>query len=75
MSQSKMALTALLRGLARHGECIQGTPAALVSGFRCIGTSVTGMHVQPVPAEDVSGAQAENPRWQRELGIIRTDWT
>ncbi len=64
VNQSRQSLAALIR-------------AGVVMSRNFSSTSVV-LHVQPVPAEEPTQAAAPStgkPRWVRELGAIRTDWT
>ena len=73
MLQSRQAISGLVRRLAAgHGDA----PFAFTLGLRNLSGSSTTQHVQPAPLDDHSSASdGETPRWQRELGSIRTDWT
>lgn len=53
-----------------------GGAACAVSLAREFGSSAAALHVEPVQAENDAPAQkAGMARWQRELGVIRNDWT
>lgn len=70
MLRMQKAVSGLSRRLvAGHGD-------AFALSLRHLSGSPASQHVQPVPAEDASpSASPEQPRWLRELGTIRTDWT
>eukprot|EP00884_Botryococcus_braunii_P003223 jgi/Botrbrau1/12901/Bobra.0299s0017.1 len=65
-----MALQTIGRALARGQHC-RGLVATAFRE-RAFGTSGAAQHAEPQP--DVS-AFTEEPRWLRELGVIRNDWT
>ena len=67
-----MAVALLLRRLGASGGLAAG--GALAARCRDVSTCTTLLHVQPAPSDDAE-QPAPRPRWQRELGAIRTDWT
>lgn len=61
-------------GLARR--LVGGHGDAFALGLRQLSGSPALQHVQPAPEEDQpAAATSQGPRWLRELGTIRTDWT
>ena len=74
MAQSKQAMAVALRGLGAQRIAAW---AGLSLRSRDFSSTACALHVQPVPAEDNVGPAepAGKPRWQQELGAIRTDWT
>lgn len=66
--------SAALRGLGGRA-----TWAGVVVRCREFSGTACAAHVQPVeddaPEASTAAAAAEKPRWQRELGAVRTDWT
>lgn len=70
MLRTQKAVSGLARRLvAGHGD-------AFGLGLRHLSGSSVSQHVQPAPADDASpSATPQQPRWLRELGTIRTDWT
>ena len=71
---ARQAVGALLRGLG--GARIGAAPSGAGIGLKARELSGTAgaWHVQPAE-ENVPDQQAGEPRWLRELGAIRTDWT
>lgn len=66
--------SAALRGLGAG----RATWAGVVVRCREFSGTACAAHVQPVQDDaPVAGeaSAAEKPRWQRELGAVRTDWT
>ncbi len=66
--------SAALRGLGAG----RATWAGVVVRCREFSGTACAAHVQPVQEDAPEAGQvsaAEKPRWQRELGAVRTDWT
>jgi hypothetical protein len=68
--------------LVRAG--LVGCPSSISSYIRCLASSSTGpaaaAAAQPLPVLQTQGEEeqpslAQAPRWLRELGVVRTDWT
>ena len=72
---ARQAVGALLRGLgcARIGGAPSGAGILGLKARELSGTA-GAYHVNPAE-ENVPDQQAGEPRWLRELGAIRTDWT
>ena len=69
--QWRQALALLARGVGSPGLAPAG---ALSARCREVCTSAVARHVQPAEAEPPH-ADTLQPRWLRELGVVRTDWT
>jgi hypothetical protein len=70
----KMALRLLASG-AQGGS---GALPALWRFSRAIGSSSAGQQAaqpQPISAEPEASPSSGVPRWERELGVVRNDWT
>jgi len=73
MQQSRAVVSGLLRRLT-SGQ--SDAPVACSLGLRHLSNTTSAQHVQPVSVDDLPTASSEDkPRWKRELGAIRTDWT
>ena len=73
MMQSRQAVSALARRFVTGNS---DAPIAFTLGMRHLSGSSAIFHVQPALVEDQpSSSIDETPRWRRELGAIRTDWT
>jgi hypothetical protein len=73
MQQSRAVVAGLVRRLA-SGQ--SDAPVAINLGLRHLSNTSSAQHVQPAPVDDLPSASSEDkPRWKRELGAIRTDWT
>lgn len=73
MQQYRVVFSGLVRRLT-SGQ--SDAPVAINLGLRHLSTSSSPQHVQPAPVDDLPTATSgDKPRWQRELGAIRTDWT
>jgi len=71
--QSRHGILGIVRRLtAGQGAATGGIAASI----RQISSAMTSQHVQMAPSYDNQQSEIDvKPRWQRELGAIRTDWT
>jgi hypothetical protein len=65
-------MSGAIGALARRAAASQRASLAALAN-RSLSSSPAAAHVQPAPAEEDTAAAA--PRWLRELGAVRTDWT
>lgn len=75
MAHARLVLAGLLRGLRGTTGVCPCRPEALAACSRGLHGSAWTQHVQPSPVEDSTDGAPAEPRWLREPGAIRTDWT
>ena len=66
-------MSGAIGALARRAAASQRASFVAFAANRSLASSPAAAHVQPAPAEEEPAAAA--PRWLRELGAVRTDWT
>ena len=64
-----------LRLLAQAASGPSGTLPALVRLSRSVTSSSTAQQAAQPQVAEQHEAHDPSPRWQRELGVIRNDWT